>query len=53
MMDWRQARGDMRRSRSSGWRGVEKLRWIRFVRIVLMAASKVPRRVNKKPRVVK
>ena len=52
-IDWIQARGDMRRRRSSGWRGVEKLFCIRLVRIVFMAANSVPSSVNRKPRVVK
>jgi hypothetical protein len=43
----------MRRRRSRGCRGVESLTWIRFVRIVFMAARSVPRRVRQKPRTVK
>jgi hypothetical protein len=53
MRDWRQASGDMRRRRSRAWRGVEVFFCILFVRIVFMAARRVPRRVNRKPRVVK
>ena len=51
--DWIDANGDIRRSRSRGWRGEERDFCMVLVSTVFIAARIVPRKVRTRPRMVK